>query len=251
MVARDGVRRVVGKRGDQVRAVIGGLGVDELLRLAGRTRPSRRGSACGPTAPGRRGRSGHRRGATRRSRRHGLHDGGGLVHLGRRLVLEPDPQHRVAVGEADVAGVDQRPQGSPAAGGRRRRSRGRRSTSCSSRSRARPPARRGSLLPATEPWSAVRTTSVLSSSPSASSSAMILADLASASAVAATMWVIGSPSAPVGPGSPCRPTCGPPCRRPGRVTKMPFQLGSLRMIWTAASAAQTSPPWWAGSLPVV
>jgi hypothetical protein len=38
---------------------------------------------------------------------------------------------------------------------------------------------------------------------------------------------------------------------PGSETKMPFQLGSLRMISIAASAAHTSPPSWAWSLPVV
>ncbi len=79
---------------------------------------------------------------------------------------------------------------------------------------------------------------------------MILPTCASAVAVAAAMWVIGSPSAPVGPGSVTPPHMWAALSTPGRVTKMPFQFGSLRMIAIAASAAQTSPPWWAGSWPV-
>ena len=79
---------------------------------------------------------------------------------------------------------------------------------------------------------------------------MILPTCRSASAVAATMWVIASPSAPVGPGSVTPPHMWAALSTPGSVTKMPFQLGSLRMTSIAASAAQTSPPWCAASLPV-
>ncbi len=61
VVARNGVRRVVGQRGDQVGTVVRGLGVDQLLGVRPEPPCARPGWASGPSGPARPACSGRRR----------------------------------------------------------------------------------------------------------------------------------------------------------------------------------------------